>query len=379
MRRRTFGLMLACGLLLLAATAASAGKVRALSIVKGPYLQNVTTDSITVMWQTSLASDSRVNYGLDSSYGGHVSDATQVTVHEVHLSGLSLDTVYHYGVTSTATSKAGTQTISSADGTFQTAVSPTTTSFRFAAYGDSRTQSAVHAAVVSAILASAPRFVLHTGDFVSSGKKDSYWQTEFFDPAQPMISRLTLFPIQGNHEGNSALYYQYFDPPDGGGDYNERWYSFDYGNAHFVAVDTQTSFSPGSAEYNWLVSDLASNSAKWLFVFQHYPAYSSGDHGGDAKVQTYLVPLYEQYGVDMVFCGHDHIYERSLKDGVQYVVTGGGGAPLYEVDLSPNPYQVYAHSLHHHCTIDISGSTATLRAVANDGSVFDTVTMTHSP
>ncbi len=380
MRREGLRLMLVCGLLSAVATAALAAKPPAgLSIIKGPYLQNVTTDAITIMWQTSAAGDSQVEYGATSGYGVTVYDPTQVTVHEVRLTGLGVDATYHYRASTVATPRRGTpQTVVSPDSTFETAVAPTTTAFRFVAYGDTRSQPAVHAQVVNAIIADAPRFVVHTGDLVASGSKDSYWQTDFFNPAKPMIVNTTVFPIQGNHEGNSAFYYQYFDPPDGGGDYNERWYSFTYGNAKFVGVDTQADFSPGSAQYTWLVSELQSAVSEWLFVFQHYPAYSSGSHGGDANVQAYLVPLYEQYGVDMVFCGHDHIYERSQKSGVQYVVTGGGGAPLYDVNTSPNPYQVYAASLYHHCTIDINGSTASFSAIDNGGVVFDSVALTHA-
>lgn len=380
MRREGLRLMLVCGLLFAVATAATAAKPPAeFTITKGPYVQNVTTDGITVMWQTSAASDSRVDYGPTPGYGSVVSDAALVTEHELRLTGLTVDAVHHYRVASTYTPRRGTpQSVTSTDSTFQTAVAPTTTAFRFAAYGDTRSQPDVHAQVVSAIIADAPRFVLHTGDLVANGRQDSYWQTEFFDPAQPMIANTVVFPIQGNHERNSALYYQYFDPPDGGGDYNERWYSFTYGNAKFIGVDTQATFTPGSEQYDWLVSELQSATSEWLFVFQHYPAYSSGGHGGDADVQAYLVPLYEQYGVDMVFMGHDHIYERSLKSGVQYVVTGGGGAPLYSVDVSPNPYQVYADSVYHHCTIDIDGSSASFSAIDNSGVVFDSVVLTHA-
>jgi PKD repeat protein len=373
MRRTvTLGLFV-LAVFLVSGALAWAGGPAPLAITKGPWVQNVTTNAITVMWQTNNASDSRVDYGPTTSYGQYVYDATQVTLHELRVTSLSLDALYHYK----ATSVAGTS-VSSADNTFQTAVAASTP-FRFVAYGDTRTNAADHAAVVSAIIASNPRVVLHNGDFVDTGSKDSYWVSAWFTPAAPLIADVVVFPALGNHEGNATLYYNYFDPPDGGGDYNERWYSFNYGNAHFTVLDTEAPYTPGSAQYNWLVNDLQSAVSEWLFVMHHRPPYSSGEHGGteSPNLETYLVPLYEQYGVDMVFNGHDHDYERSLKSGVYYIVAGGGGAPLRNVNVTPNPYQQYAESVYHHCTIDVNGTSATLRAVRNDGSVLDTVTMTH--
>jgi len=366
--------LLVVAVLLVASSFAAAGGPAPLAITKGPWVQNVTTNAITVMWQTNNASDSRVDYGPTSSYGQYVYSATAVTLHEVRVTGLSLDALYHYQVTSVA----GTS-ISSADNTFQTAVA-TSTPFRFVAYGDTRTDAVSHAAVVNAIIASNSRFVLHNGDFVDSGSKDNYWVSAWFTPAAPLIADVVVFPALGNHEGNATLYYNYFDPPDGGGDYNERWYSFNYGNAHFTVLDTEAPYTPGNAQYTWLVSDLQNATSEWKFVMHHRPPYSSGEHGGTESpdLATYLVPLYEQYHVDMVFNGHDHDYERSQKSGIYYIVAGGGGAPLRAVNLTANPYQQYAESVLHHCTVDINGTSATLRAVRNDSSVLDTVTMTHT-
>jgi predicted phosphodiesterase len=373
MRQRAFRLLVGCGLLL-ALAAAAAGEAPRLSIVKGPYLQNVTTDAITVMWETSAPSDSRVEYGATSCADATARDAAPVTVHEVRLTGLDTDARYHYRVVS----EAPPESVTSADHTFQTAVAPTATAFRFAVYGDTRSQPAVHAEVVKAIIASKPRFVLHTGDLVRDGTKQSYWQTDFFDPAAPLMADTVVFPVLGNHEGNSALYYQYFAVPAGGGDHYERWYSFTYGNAKFIGIDTEADFAPGSVQYAWLVTELQNSTSRWLFVFQHVPAYSSGGHGGSKEVQDSLVPLYERYGVDVVFCGHDHLYERSEKSGVQYVVTGGGGAPLYRPNMSPNPRQVRAAFRYHYCVVDINGDTAVLTAMGTEGKSFDHVTLTHA-
>ncbi len=368
-------LMLVVVTVALIADPAVAGKpLPPLAMLKGPYLQNVTTNSIVIMWQTNQPSDSRVDYGLTSSYTDYVYDPAMVEIHEVQLTGLSLDELYHYKVTS----ETATESVSSEDNTFETAIA-TTTPFRFVVYGDTRSQPTEHAAVVSAIISSDPRIFQHTGDFVSDGRREDDWQEEYFDPAQPLLRNTTLFPCLGNHERNADPYYNYFDPPDGGGDYNERWFSYDYGNCHVTVIDTDADYSPGSEQYTWIVNDLQNASNEWLFAIHHHPAYSSGSHGGTENVQNYLVPLYETYGVDMVFSGHDHLYERSYKDGVYYVTSGGGGAPLHDPNQNPNPYQQYVEKTYHHCTIDVDSASAIMKARHNDGSVFDTVEMAHGP
>jgi PKD repeat protein len=342
------------------------------TITKGPYLQNARADSIVAMWETSESATSRVEYGLATSYGQSLTSSTAVRIHEVRLTGLAADTAYHYRVVSTG----ATGTVFSSDSTLRTAIVGATP-FRFVAYGDSRTFAASHAAVVSAIIARAPRLVLHTGDLVRDGTVASYWQTELFDPARPLLRTTPFYATLGNHEYHSSYYYAYFSTPPGGGTGGEQWYSFDYGNAHFISLDTSGDYSSGSAQYNWLVNDLRSTTAEWVVVFTHYPAYSSGVHGGTPTVQSRLVPLFEQYGVDMVFCGHDHIYERSYKNGIYYFVTGGGGAELYSWGKTSNPYRQFSKSAYHHITVDIDGNTATIKARTNDGVAFDTVTITH--
>jgi 3',5'-cyclic AMP phosphodiesterase CpdA len=307
-------------------TGAAGAKTPApLQILKGPYLQSVTTDSITIMWETSEPSESRVDYGLTTTYTDCVSDTTPTELHEITLRGLQTDTRYHYAVTSVR----GEEIASSEDATFETAVA-FDTAFRFVVYGDTRSHPDDHAAVVAGIVASNPRFVVHTGDFVARGKEYWRWQTEYFNPAAAFMKNTTLFPCLGNHEQNADWYYYFFRTPAGGGGYDEQWYSFDYGNCHFAIVDSDVDFSPGSEQYAWLANDLESAAAEWVFVVHHHPAYSSGPHGGHEGVQEHLVPLYEEYDVDMVFSGHDHIYERSFKEGVHYVVSGGGGAPIYD-------------------------------------------------
>ncbi len=367
MLRLAYRVVLPCVVLLAASTAFAAP-----TITKGPYIQNVRTNAVVIMWETSASSSSTVTYGTTISYGRTVSSSSLVKVHEMTVSGLATDTLYHYKVSSTNS----TGTVSSVDCTFRTAVAAGTP-FRFAAYGDSRTFATSHAAVVKAIVASAPRLVLHDGDITRDGTVASYWQTEYFTPAASLIKTTPVYPTPGNHEKGTSSYYSYFSPATGGGTKSEEWYSFNYGSVHFISIDTCSSFSVGSTQYNWLVNDLKTTTAEWKVVLTHYPAYSSGTHGSSPNVQSVLVPLFEKYKVDMVFAGHDHIYERSLKSGVYYFVTGGGGAELYSIGKHSNPYRQYSRSCYHHITVDIDGPKAVIQARTNDGAVFDSVTITH--
>jgi PKD repeat protein len=347
----------------------------ALSILKGPYLQTVTSSGIYVMWQTDSASDSRVTYTPSGGSPSTVSSATTVTLHTVRLTGLSPDTTYTYQVSSSGS--AGS--VTGPQGSFRTA--PTgAVPFRFDVYGDSRTFPADHAKVVAGMVASAPLFVLHTGDICMDSTVESQWAPEFFTPAAPAMRIAPYYPCLGNHEHESPLYFQYFAPlPQGGGTGGVEWYSFDYGSAHFAIVDTNVTFAPGSAQYNWLVNDLRNTTAEWRFVMHHHPAYSSGPDGPSPAVQSYLVPLYEQYKVDVVFSGHDHLYERSYKNGVTYVVSGGGGADLYTSGAHANPYQVFVKSVHQFASVDINGTTAVVAGRDANNVVFDSVTLNHKP
>lgn len=342
------------------------------AIIKGPYLQNVGNDSITVIWETNESISGRVDYGLSGSYGSSAVNTTNATLHKITLSGLTEETIYHYKTTS--------GTASSTDNTFQTAVKPATP-FRFIVYGDTRTYPSDHSAVVNGIISSKPEIVVHTGDIVSDGRVYSQWKTQFFNPAANLIKNTTMFLALGNHENNASWYYYFFSNPGESG--SGAWYSFDYGNSHFIFLDTNQDFSPGSLQYSWLESDLNSTqarSAEWAFIVFHHPPYTSGAHGVPEQtgmnVRTYLVPLFESYGVDAVFSGHDHSYERSFKDGVCYVVSGGGGAPLYDVNQTSNPYQQFALKTYHYCTVDVNGSSLNFNARYINGTVFDSFSKT---
>ncbi|MCX6355667.1 MAG: metallophosphoesterase [Candidatus Aureabacteria bacterium] len=345
------------------------------TITHGPYLQTVTEISIRVCWETDRGSSSRVDYGETSGYGSHISGEYSTYfpdgptyVHQVQLTGLSPATTYHYKVT--------TAGISSEDHTFPTAVH-SGAEFRFAVYGDSQNNFVTHKAVADSILASDPRLVLHVGDMQSNGYDYGQWADQFFTPASNLLNSVPFAVAPGNHEGFAHWVTDLFCFPP----YNRFW-SFDYGNAHFVILDTNSPYIYGTDQYAWLQNDLANTTQPWRFVFFHFPAYVSGDYSNTPDVDTYLVPLLENYGVHIVFNGHAHIYERSLKNNISYIVTGGGGGPLYGTGSSE--IQQYTESTHHFCTVDLSGTSLHFQSWRKDeniedGNLLDSFSITLTP
>jgi len=242
-------------------------------------------------------------------------------------------------------------------------------SLTFMVLGDTRSGHEAHQSVVDKMLElGPPEFYLHTGDFVDFGSDRSQWDT-FLDIEHDLMQVSTLYPAMGNHEMNHQNYFDVLHPPG-------PWYSFDSGDAHFVSlqVDGYGDYTPGQPQYDWLVNDLAGTSKPWKFVFFHIPPYSSGEHGSNLNVRQTLCPLFEQYGVAIVFSGHDHDYERSVANGVTYIVTGGGGAPLYPKGHD-NPASVYFASVHHFVQITLSGDTLHGVAIKPDGTEFDPFTI----
>jgi 3',5'-cyclic AMP phosphodiesterase CpdA len=145
-------------------------------------------------------------------------------------------------------------------------------------------------------------------------------------------------------------------------------------------VNTEITYDTGSFQYKWLVQDLespAAQGAAFRVVFWHRPPFSSGSgHGSEMETQKTLVPLMKTYGVDIVFNGHDHIYERTkLIDGTTYIVTGGGGAPLYNFK-SWNEWTAYKEKAYHFCLVSINGLTMNVRMIRDDGTQGDSTTIT---
>jgi len=329
---------------------------------RGPYLQSVTSNSVWVVWDTTRQVITSVEYGLTRNLGQEVEEVKDSLHHEVQLKGLEPYTTYYYRVDRGQTA------------TFRTAADPSQTTFRFAVFGDTRGSSSIHRAIVKQIVKSAPDFVIHTGDLVESGRAKSEWD-RFFQIEAPLLRMAPFFPTLGNHED--------LDPKRPGSHYldifhlpgNELWYAFDYGHARFICLKADgyplDEYFPDEEQLAWLEEKLATNEASWLFVTFHIGVFTSREEGFlELGMRERLVPLFERYGVDAVFMGHHHSYERVIVNGVTYIVTAGGGAGLYDLE-QPEPGSQVAARVHHYVVVEINGEQLSGMAIDRDGQIID--------
>lgn len=339
----------------------------------GPYVQNVQSESIVVMWQTATAMGSHVAYWSDDQGMQLVTDPNLRTQHEIQLNSLAPDTAYQYLILS--------DTNDVFEGRCHTAPNQAR-SLRLVVYGDSRSQPDAHNSVIKAILRNEPEIVLHTGDLVNIGEKQESWVPEFFEPARELIQHTPVFPILGNHEywhSGRSWFSSFFCLPN-----NEQWFAFSYGNVRIIGLDTNVSFFPGSVQYRWLEAELKSEAyqkSMWRIAYFHHPPFTASRYSDDPDINQYLLPLFEASGVDMVFSGHAHAYERYAHHGIQYIVTGGGGTHVVSLveDTEP-PIRLVGRSLLHHCVLDVNvpDRSLTMSAQKNDGTAFDELTLVKS-
>ncbi len=180
---------------------------------------------------------------------------------------------------------------------------------------------------------------MHTGDLVANGEEDTaLWPIFLRRGNGELLRKAAFFPLLGNHDRNAPNYYEYLKA--------KPYYSFDWGTAHFSVIDSDignVGASQGERdafwleETNWLQADLRDAAKSDLrFVFAHHPPITAVKRRqGDNPHMIALEPMFEEYNVTAAFFGHDHNYQHYLKNGVHYFTTGGGGAPLYDVDMPP--------------------------------------------
>jgi acid phosphatase type 7 len=224
-------------------------------------------------------------------------------------------------------------------------------------YGDTRTNHEAHRKIVSAILKVKPFVVFHLGDMVNDGNNKKEWDI-FEEIIAPLRKIARIFPLLGNHEAGSELYFRHFGVTEGA-----RWYSLDLDNIHFTVLDSTSDLDEGSPQYKWLRSDLENHENAELFklVLLHHPVFSVGRHRDTMELSRTLEPLFEKYRVDAVFSGHDHNYQRFLVNNIHYIVTSGGGAPLYSQE-SKSPYLEKFIKEYHFCVISVKDNVLLVQA-----------------
>jgi hypothetical protein len=348
-------------------------------ITRQPYLQNVTQQGISIMWKTaSLTASGTVHYGWTlGAYAQSVSSTNANGTHTARITGLSPGETFYYYV------EADGDVVGQGDGNYRFTTAPAGDApFRFCAYGDSRSNPDIHAAVVELISGYAPSFVIHTGDLTYDANAEEY-DTDFFTPASLLLRNTPMFMSIGNHEYDPiSNYYDAFDLPTNNPTETEAYYSFDYGPAHFVCLNSD--MLPGgwesdpakeAAQEAWLLADLSANTKPFTFVYFHRPPFTSSPGDVCQPALTEWVPIFEQYNVTMVFNGHTHCYDAYRYGHVYYVIAGGGGAMSYPCHTNP-PYQIFDkfyYPMFGACVIDVSTDRVEMRAIDPNGTLHTIV------
>ncbi len=348
------------------------------SLTKGPDVIYVGSNTaMKIFWQWTSNTSFSVDWGTNAAYGSSSpAISTYDTTNHLYaytITNLIPATKYYYRVV-TGSQYSG--------GTFFTAPAASATGVNFVSYGDDRSNPSEHNAVagqVDNLFTSDPSYQtlnLSVGDLVSNGDSDSTWTSELFAPTltgiRTELANLADLSVIGNHEGLGALFVRYFPMPFVGG----RYWSFDYGPMHVIMMDQYTSYGAGSAEYNWLKSDLAASTKKWKIIVLHEPGWSAGGgHGNNTTIQSVYEPLFEQYKVALVLGGHNHYYARAMVNGIPELTVGTGGAPLYS-PASGQPNIVKTYSGYGYAKISINGSALTGWFISASGSTIDTFSVT---
>jgi hypothetical protein len=359
---------------------------------RSPYLLSGTPNSVVVRWRTDVAAKSVVRYGATpQSLTNTVTKASRTTEHEVEITGLPPNATYFYSVGTNALVLAG----GDADHFFKTSPpAGTRQPIRIWVIGDSG-QCAVDStgcadanAVKNQYLDFAGQDLadlwLLLGDNAYPSGTDTQFTDGFFNVYPEIMRNTMLYPTLGNHElgsSNSVTqtgpYYASYTMPklgEAGGvaSGTEAYYSFDYGNVHFISIDSATqgiNLTVGGPMYNWLELDLMANDSDFTIIYWHHPPYTKGSHNSDNPNEESLFemrerfnPLIESWGVDLQLTGHSHSYERSVLIDNHYGVSSECSAGECFVDGGdgdPNGNGAYQK--------------ATLGAAAHEGTVYAVV------
>jgi 3',5'-cyclic AMP phosphodiesterase CpdA len=247
--------------------------------------------------------------------------------------------------------------------------------YRFIAYGDNRTRHDVHRKLMAELMKhGVPDFIVQTGDMVEDGNNTLLWPI-FFDIERDLLRQTSFFPAIGNHERTSHYVEDIFHE---GGPY----YSFDWGNSHITVVDSELETAAPTesgrnsfwaAQVKWIEEDLQSHQkSDYRFVVAHHPPFTAvTSRQGNNPHMTALTAMLEKYHVSAGFFGHDHNYQHYLKNGIHYVTTGGGGAPLYDVNTPPKEITQKVVSIENFVSVSVNGKTAHFQAIAIDGTTLD--------
>jgi predicted phosphodiesterase len=367
-------------------------------LIAGPMVQLPAPNSISIIWQMrSPLKNAEVT--LTGPGVNLVSTSTHIDdYHEAVFEGLPAGANLTYQIT-----------VASYIGPTHEVSGPTSVktpprrgeSFRFAVLGDSGNGSNTQTELAALLTAQKPDVVIHVGDLVyPSGSRDDYL-TNFFEPNAELIRSVPFMPSLGNHDVATragAPFLEVFSLPKNGppGLEPERNYYFDFGDAHFVSLDSNPTDQQGVITNDqrktvvapWVKHTFSACGSRWKFAYYHHPYYTNSEHSaeGSAFMKDAFLKVFEESGVDIIFCGHNHLYERTapiLSDvvvpdgkGIVYVTCGAGGVSRYKEHLPPPPYmRAYNDSLFSFSIVDVTPTKLSFRQMSEKGEIIDQFTI----
>lgn len=340
---------------------------------------NDPQNGLTIIWHSSDTSD-QIKWGYTTNYeqgtfpgvrrndySGYLYDYTFPTVNS--------SSIIHYSIFS-----GGAWT---SDKTFQTSVSPTSTHFSFIAGGDSRTNLNDWEIAAKKLVADSVDFHLFLGDHVNSGSSTTDW-SNWYTRGADFLQKNLAYHTGGNHEYGSIYLNQFVMPG------NEKWYSFEFGNALFICLLSQEDFS---TQQTWLLNKLSTTTKTWKIVFFHKPFFTTGSHMTEMNsYRNTWWKAFDDYGVDVVLGGHTHYYLRSKPvnlnisttspvaeygsnpgQGRLQIVAGSYGAPL--TATGTGWFIEQNKSIMNYAKFEINDSVLTMNAYNMTGTLIDNVTI----
>ena len=361
-----------------------------------PYVQHVLTNRCTICWATIEPGASSVQVSTDAGFTAPLTIAARgrriepgesrldaaFTQWEADVTGLAAGTPYFYRIFLGAE-----QLLPGAEFNFRTA--PASGAFRFLAFGDSGGNTPEQFALRDLMKQDKAALALHTGDVVYPFGSHQTYQSYYLDVYRDLMKQIPFYPAVGNHDieldGGAPYLAVHALPADGVPEPDrERYYSFDWGDVHFVSLDSNLMPDPARSRrmLDWLNADLQATRKAWKIVFWHHTPYDAA-RGTEAEARLsreLITPILERYGVQLVLAGHSHVYERThpllrhqrapvAAEGIVYVTTGGAGGGLHA--LTPGTLAAFSESTDHYLRIDVEGTRLSVVAIGLGGREVD--------
>ncbi len=359
------------------------------TLTRQPYLQSTTTTSTTVVWGTRAAKDhvvltepgGKAVATVEAVYAG---DADRKEVREVaqaaatapaaddiyvvqaSIPKLEPTHLYCYQVFSGETALTELAPLS-------TAAAPSAKdTIRFVALGDTGTGGPAQVAIGRWIAAQPFDFMLFLGDIAYESGTPWQLQNKFFKIYEDLLRFVPAYPTLGNHERHTRKgrpYFEAFVLPE-----PERYYSFDWGNVHFVAIDTT---QRDSKQLVWLDADLGRNKLPWVIVYGHHPMYTNSLRGPQLWIRRAFSKILTDHKVDLVLTGHEHQYERFRVNDVNYVVSGGGGGQLTR--FFGDSLALKQFTVHHFLWFEVGAQKLQMRVIDIQGRELEKLELSKKP